>query len=63
MHVLFLNPKNNLPVIVNYKSREYMELSCMGYVPYQTGTKKELEETERDITEQMYIELELNEIL
>lgn len=62
MHALMTHSNYNLPVIVNMDSREFAELSCAGYIPQATGYKKQLEELERDMLEETYCELELNEI-
>ncbi len=62
MHALMTHSNYNLPVIVNMDSREFAELSCAGYIPQATGYRKQLEEMERDMLEETYCELELNEI-
>ena len=62
MHALMTNPNFNLPVIVNMDSREFAELSVAGYVPIQTGYKKQLEEIERDMMEEFCSDLEMNDI-
>lgn len=59
-HALMINPEHGLPVIVNMESREFAELSCAGYIPQATGYKKQLEELERDMLEETYCDLELN---
>lgn len=60
MHALMISPTHNLPVIVNMDSMQFAELSCAGYIPQATGFKKQLEELERDMLEDMYADLELN---
>lgn len=62
MHVLFLSPTSQLPTIVNQDSQTYAELSAMGYQPIQYGTKRDLQEVERELMEQFVDDLELNQI-
>ena len=44
------------------ESSLFAELSVAGYVPLQTGYKKQLEEVERDMMEEMAFDLDLNDI-
>ena len=60
MHALMTKPEFNLPIIVNMDSHTFAELSAAGYIPIAQGYKKQLEEIERDMMEEMYGELELN---
>ena len=62
MHAIMSKPEFNLPVIVNMDSRYFAELSSAGYVPIHTGYKKDLEEIEREMMEDIAMELELNTI-
>jgi hypothetical protein len=60
MHVLLLNPENQLPTIVNMESNTYAELTFMGYQPIAQGYRKQLETIEEEMLSEMYGELELN---
>lgn len=62
MHVLLISPVSQLPTIISQDSIEYAQLSFMGYTPIQTGTKKELQEVERELLEGFVQELEMNDI-
>lgn len=61
-HALLISPTSQLPTIVNMDSKEYAQLSFMGYTPIQTGTKKELQFLEEELMLEFVDELELNQI-
>ncbi len=59
MFALLISPVSQLPTIVNQDSREYAELTFMGYEAKSTGTKKKLERLEEEIMQDFVAELDL----
>lgn len=62
MHVLLISPVSQLPTIINENSPDYAQLAFMGYSPIQKGTRKQLEEVEKELLEGFVQELEMNDI-
>lgn len=59
MFAILKHPTHPLPALVNTESRDYLELVFAGYQVIDTGGRKRLEETERQMIEDACMSLDI----
>lgn len=54
MYALLISPSGSLPIVVSQKSTEYPHLIMSGYSEEYTGRKKEMEDKEAELLQELY---------
>ncbi len=60
MFALLRHPQHLLPALVNIESRDYLELKFAGYEEIKQGTRKNLENEEKVMIEELCLDRELD---